>query len=137
MSRARILCAAPGCGKALYENNRSGVCRDHAHAPGLCKCKDCLGNATRRKRERRLCAVPGCGQPLSNKNLSGVCMTHLHEPGLCRCPRCIKTSVRRGEPIARPGVRHVSVSSHFAVHSGGAPTVFVSLPCEPWLRGEA
>ena len=133
MSRARILCAAPGCDKALYENNRSGVCRDHAHAPGLCQCKDCQGISTRRKRARRICAVHGCEQPLSKKNLSGVCMTHLHTPGQCRCPRCIKTSVSRGEPLTRPGTRVVSVASHIAVNSGGSPKVRVSLPCEPWL----
>lgn len=132
-----LTCAAPGCGKPLYAGNRSGVCNPHKHLKGACRCRDCRGEGVSRKRARPICAVPGCGLALSKKNASGVCVTHAHAPGLCRCPKCTATGVRRAEAKARAGVRSVSVASHIAVSSGGVPQMRVSLPCEPWLRGEA
>lgn len=36
------LCAHPGCRKALSRKNRSGLCKRHTHAPGLCRCVQCL-----------------------------------------------------------------------------------------------
>jgi hypothetical protein len=88
------------------------------------------------KRSRRFCTVPGCQNTLSKHNRSGVCVNHTHAPGLCRCVQCAGTGVRRADPIARAGVRSVTVASHIAVTSGGVPTIRISLPCEPWLRGQ-
>ncbi len=81
--------------------------------------------------------MPGCENTLSKYNRAGVCVVHAHAPGLCLCPKCAGTAVRRAEAPARDGVRSVTVASHIAVSSGGVPTIRVSLPCEPWLRGGA
>jgi hypothetical protein len=89
------------------------------------------------KRSSRFCAVPGCEHTLSKHNRAAVCVVHTHAPGLCRCPRCAGTVLRRLEPQDRPGVRSVSVARFSAVNSGETATLRVSLPCEPWLRGDA
>jgi hypothetical protein len=89
------------------------------------------------KRSTRFCAVAGCENTLSKFNRAGVCMVHSHAPGLCRCPQCAGLTVTRAEPVAREGVRIVTVASHVPVSSGGVPRLRVSLPCEPWLRGGA
>lgn len=132
-------CAAPGCGQPLYPGNLSGVCRDHVHLKGICQCKDCHGVAYRRAaRQRPNCAVPGCGNALSVKNASGVCPTHLHSAGFCACALCVDLSAPgRSTSEARDGVRTVNVARYSAVNSGEAQMTRVSLPCEPWLRGDA
>ena len=89
------------------------------------------------KRSTRFCAVQGCENTLSKYNRAGVCMVHAHAPGLCLCANCAGTGVRRVEAPARDGIRSVTVASHIAVSSGSVPTIRVSLPCEPWLRGGA
>lgn len=40
---AGMVCAVPGCGRRLSDENGSGVCRGHNHAVGYCRCPDCLG----------------------------------------------------------------------------------------------
>ena len=40
MARSRT-CAVPECGRALYSGNRTGVCRQHNHASGFCRCTQC------------------------------------------------------------------------------------------------
>lgn len=130
-----LTCVAPGCGKALYAGNTSGVCNPHKHLKGACRCKDCRGAGVSRKRVRPVCAVPGCGLALSKTNNSGVCMAHAHTAGLCHCAKCAGTGVRRADPVQRDGVRVMLVASHIPVSSGGVPVVRVSLPLEPWLRG--
>jgi hypothetical protein len=89
------------------------------------------------KRSTRFCAVPGCEHTLSKNNRAGVCVVHTHAPGLCQCATCGRTGVRRLEPQDRPGVRSVSVARFSAVNSGETATLRVSLPLEPWLRGDA
>ena len=89
------------------------------------------------KRSKRFCAVPGCENTLSKHNRAGVCVTHTHAPGLCACPKCSGFSVRRAEPSVRSGVRVVHMDRHSPVNSGEFQKVSVSLPLEPWLRGEA
>lgn len=49
MGRNKIVCRAPGCDKALGPSNTSGVCKDHAHVQGACRCVKCLGLAQRRQ----------------------------------------------------------------------------------------
>jgi hypothetical protein len=39
--KASRACAVPGCGRALYPGNRSGVCRQHNHVAGFCDCHQC------------------------------------------------------------------------------------------------
>lgn len=90
------------------------------------------------RRSTRFCAVPGCENTLSKFNRTAVCMAHVHQPGLCQCPQCQgQPGARRQSPVSRPGVRSVTVASNIAVGSGGVPMTRVSLPCEPWLRGDA
>jgi hypothetical protein len=36
-----VRCAVPGCTATLTARNRSGVCRTHSHAAGLCLCPQC------------------------------------------------------------------------------------------------
>lgn len=40
-ARSVLTCAVPGCETRLSEPARSGVCRRHNHAPGLCRCQRC------------------------------------------------------------------------------------------------
>lgn len=89
------------------------------------------------KRSTRFCAVQGCENTLSKHNRAGVCVNHAHAPGLCRCAKCDGVSVRRLDAMSRPGVRSVIVARYSAVNSGDTPALRVSLPCEPWLRGDA
>jgi hypothetical protein len=37
------LCAVPGCTRPLARDAYSGVCRDHRHAAGYCRCVQCGG----------------------------------------------------------------------------------------------
>lgn len=37
-------CIVPGCSKSVRFDNRQGVCRDHQHARGFCKCVQCQRN---------------------------------------------------------------------------------------------
>lgn len=37
------LCAVPGCPRPLARDAYSGVCRDHRHAAGYCRCVQCGG----------------------------------------------------------------------------------------------
>lgn len=39
--RPATVCPVPGCGRALYRGNRSGVCRAHNHAVFFCQCPTC------------------------------------------------------------------------------------------------
>jgi hypothetical protein len=90
------------------------------------------------RRSRRFCTVPGCEHSLSKFNRSGVCMVHIHAPGLCQCPTCLGVAgVRRVAPVGRAGVRSVEVAGYSPVSSGNVPKMRVSLPCEPWARGDA
>lgn len=34
-------CPVPGCWSTLWPKNKSGVCRNHVHAAGYCKCPGC------------------------------------------------------------------------------------------------
>lgn len=36
------ICRAPGCTTRLYRGNTSGVCREHNHLEGSCRCAQCL-----------------------------------------------------------------------------------------------
>jgi hypothetical protein len=35
------ICAVPGCGRTLGHHNASGVCRNHTHVQGFCRCGVC------------------------------------------------------------------------------------------------
>lgn len=35
------ICAVPGCGRELYERNKTGVCRAHNHRQPYCMCVQC------------------------------------------------------------------------------------------------
>ena len=43
--RRRGTCPVPGCADPVGRGNTTGVCRRHAHAPGLCRCDKCGGAA--------------------------------------------------------------------------------------------
>lgn len=36
-----VVCAVPGCCNALDKKTTSGVCREHNHARGVCRCSTC------------------------------------------------------------------------------------------------
>lgn len=46
----RQFCAVKGCGKRLAKINASGVCMVHTHAPDACRCPECQGLASARRR---------------------------------------------------------------------------------------
>lgn len=39
-------CIVPGCGRKIRADNHQGVCRNHAHARGYCKCVQCQRRTT-------------------------------------------------------------------------------------------
>lgn len=39
------MCAMHGCVNELSHSNRSGLCREHNHAPGFCTCGQCQRRA--------------------------------------------------------------------------------------------
>ena len=39
--RVEKRCAMPGCDRLLWEGNRTGLCPEHVHTPGLCRCARC------------------------------------------------------------------------------------------------
>jgi hypothetical protein len=89
------------------------------------------------RRSTRFCAVAGCENTLSKFNRAGVCMVHNHAPGLCQCTKCGGTGVSRSGPVAREGVRTVTVAGPVSYSSGSVSRIRVSLRREPWLRGDA
>lgn len=40
------MCKVPGCGRLLWNSNKTGVCRDHNHAKGWCACAQCTDTGT-------------------------------------------------------------------------------------------
>jgi hypothetical protein len=42
----KAICAVQGCGAKLGKSNLSGVCKDHAHVAGRCRCPQCQGGLT-------------------------------------------------------------------------------------------
>lgn len=38
----QLRCAVPGCERLLLPGNRTGLCREHVHAVGLCRCARCI-----------------------------------------------------------------------------------------------
>lgn len=42
-AKAAAICAVQGCGRKLSKANLSGVCADHAHVEGRCRCPKCIG----------------------------------------------------------------------------------------------
>ena len=47
LSRKAGRCAFPDCGRPLTLRNRSGLCRAHNHAEGLCNCLQCARSGIR------------------------------------------------------------------------------------------
>lgn len=41
----REVCAVPGCGRMLGAATVTGVCREHNHAAGFCRCDKCRARA--------------------------------------------------------------------------------------------
>lgn len=45
--KKREVCPVQGCGRKLYVNSATGLCRDHNHARGLCQCSTCTNRGSR------------------------------------------------------------------------------------------
>lgn len=43
----REVCPVQGCGRRLYPNSTTGLCREHNHARGLCQCSACMNRGAR------------------------------------------------------------------------------------------
>ena len=62
-----VICAVQGCGARLSKSNLSGVCKDHAHVSGRCRCPKCLGGvaafraAPKLRLDVRVAEVPRLG----------------------------------------------------------------------------
>lgn len=56
---SRRLCAFPGCGKRLSNDNTSGVCAEHLHRKGYCGCRTCKADAPNPLLPPRISDMPG------------------------------------------------------------------------------
>jgi hypothetical protein len=86
----------------------------------------------------RHCGFPGCGARL-NPNAPGyghgVCKAHRHAQDFCLCVKCAGQRKRPRE-VSPDALRVVDVPA-FSGYSRVGETVRVSLPREPWMRGDA
>lgn len=77
-------CGAPGCNKVLHRQNAVGVCLQHMHAPGVCRCSYCTTNkVTARAPSRRasinrpatasiLLRIHGCDIQIAGEDLDEI-----------------------------------------------------------------
>lgn len=71
--RPATVCAVQGCGAKLSKANLSGVCKDHAHVAGRCRCAACAGGpvairrAAQPRPDVRVAEVP---YPTSNSGVA-------------------------------------------------------------------
>lgn len=61
--RAQPQCAVPGCAAALSANNKTGVCREHNHAAGHCRCVQCSQRADETPSEPEVSTPQGADAP--------------------------------------------------------------------------
>lgn len=84
-AKAAAICAVQGCGRKLSKANLSGVCADHAHVEGRCRCPKCVGEVAARRVARtdradvRVVAVPRTGTSTSGEAAT-VCVSLKREP---------------------------------------------------------